>query len=396
MGNKIEEDRKDFRDVYGGKIRKGLQKFINNGRIFRTKPNGGRVPLTLPRLDIPIPIHKNNDKGVGRGKGNKGDTLKKGNKGKDGKGNKPGEGEQEGIIISVDLEEVWKFLQDDLQLPDLKPKPNETFEDEEIKYNDIAKIGPESLRHNRRTMLQALKRMSSTGEINQVHDIPGFNVKMRLITPINSDRRYRQYKIIKKPSSNAVVFFARDGSASMDQYKCDIVSNMCWWIDMWVRRFYQRVESCYIWHDVAAQEVDQNKFYRYRYGGGTVCSSALNLIAEQFENRFPPNKWNIYVFYFTDGENGEDNRNFIKLLEEKFPENIVNLVTVTQVMAYSYGGSLKESVDQYLSTPHKANVKTTAIGPKDNSSYGLLAEEELDKQIRQSIIDLLGKQKETK
>ena len=27
-------------------------------------------------------------------------------------------------------------------------------------------------------------------------------------------------------SSSAVIFFARDGSASMDQYKCDIVSDM--------------------------------------------------------------------------------------------------------------------------------------------------------------------------
>ena len=46
-------------------------------------------------------------------------------------------------------------------------------------------------------------------------------------------------------------------------------------------------------------------------GGGTTCSSALKLIQSQFENRFPPNTWNIYLFYFTDGENWDgDNEIF--------------------------------------------------------------------------------------
>lgn len=396
MPNRIEEDRKDFRDVYGGKIRKGLQKYINNGTIFRHKPNGkGFIPVTLPRLDIPHAIHGDNDKGVGRGQGKNGDIIKKGNKGQDGKGKgKAGQEEAEGIVIEIAMEEVLQFMQNDLQLPDLKPKPNETFEEEQIKYNDISKVGPESLRHNRRTMLQALKRMSSTGEINKLHNIPGFDIPIKQISPINSDRRYRQYKIIKKPSSNAVIFFARDGSGSMDQAKCDIVSNMCWWVDVWIRRFYKRVESCYIWHDVTAQEVSQNKFYRYRYGGGTVCSSALTLIAEQFDNRFPTDKWNIYVFYFTDGENGEENSDFIKVLKEKFPPKLVNLVAITQVMAYSYENSLKKSVDDHIANTPDTNVKSTSVGARDTSSS--LSEEELDKQTRQAIIDLLGKKPVTK
>jgi uncharacterized sporulation protein YeaH/YhbH (DUF444 family) len=386
MPKRIEEDRKDFRDVYGGKIRKALQKFINNGTIFRHKPNGkGYILVTLPRLDIPHAIHGDNDKGVGQGQGKNGDIIKKGNKDGKGKGNGQGEG-QEGITIEIDMEEVLQFMQDDLKLPDLKPKPNETFEDEVIKYNDISKVGPESLRHNRRTMLQALKRMSSTGEIDKLHNIPGFDIPIKLISPINSDRRYRQYKIIKKPSSNAVMFFARDGSASMDQAKCDIVSNMCWWMDVWIRRFYKRVESCYIWHDVTAQEVSQDKFYRYRYGGGTKCSSAMDLIAEQFTNRFPPNKWNIYVFYFTDGENQEPNADFIKVLREKFPANAVNLVAVTQVLA-PYEMSLKQSLDTWIdSSPPGSNVKTAAIGHTSAASA-----EEIDQQTRQAIIDLLGK-----
>jgi uncharacterized sporulation protein YeaH/YhbH (DUF444 family) len=383
MPRRIEEDHKAFRDVYGSKIRKALKKFINNGTIFRTRPDGSKVPISIPRMDIPIVVHGDNNKGSGRGDGKDGDIIKKGNKGD--KGNKAGTEGADGIIVSIDMDEILNFMKDDLELPDLLPKPNEVLEEENIKYNDISKTGPESLRHNRRTMLQALKRTAASGEVNKEHLIPGFDVPVKMITPINADKRYRQYKIIKKPSSNAVIFFARDGSASMDQTKCDIVSDMAWWIDIWIRKFYKRVESCYIWHDVDAQEVDQQKFYRYRYGGGTICSSALDLISKQFENRYPPDKWNIYVMYFTDGENGENNDVFIKLLRDKFNKNIVNLVAITQILAYPSINNLKESVDKILEKDD--NVVTTEIG----NANEILSEEERDKLVRKSIIKILGK-----
>lgn len=394
MGTKrIEEDHKDFRDVYSGRIRKSLKKFINNGTIFRTRPNGKHIPITLPKLDIPHIVHGDNKKqGSGRGAGKPGDIIKKGDQGKD-KGNQGGQEGADGIEINIDLEEVLKFLQNDLALPDLKPKPNETFEEEEIKYTSISKTGPESLRHNRRTMLQALKRSAASGEIDKVQHIIGQTDPVRMIKPINSDRRYRQYRVVKKPSSNAVIFFARDGSASMDQTKCDIVSDMCWWIDIWIRRFYKRVERCYIWHDTTAAEINENKFYRYRYGGGTTCSSALKLIAKQFENRFPPNKWNFYIFYFTDGENWEeDNKTFIETIDKQFPPEIVNFVGITQVLAWGYEHSLKHVVDEALGDVE--NVRTTDI--TYGGGVGSFTDEERDKQVRKAIIDLLGVKSESK
>ena len=352
----------------------------------------------MPKLDIPHIVHGDNGQGVGRGKGKDGDIIKKGNKDGQGQGNQAGQEAQEGIIISVELEEILKWLQEDLALPDLKPKPNETFEEEEIKYTSISLTGPESLRHNRRTMLQAMKRHAAMGDLNKMRKPPGFAIPIRMISMINSDRRYRQYKIVKKPSSNAVIFFARDGSGSMDQFKCDIISDMCWWIDIWIRRFYKRVERCYVWHDVNAQEVDEHTFYRYRGGGGTTCSSALKLIARQFENRFPPNKWNFYIFYFTDGENdSRDNKIFVETIREQLPPDVVNFVGITQVLAYSPQGSLKEIVDNKLNGIE--NIRTTEITPEAQSSNGWgyysnpLSDEQRDQKVRQAIIDLLGTKK---
>lgn len=393
MPRRIDEDHADFHDVYGGRKRKYLKKFINNGRFVRSRGRDGKIIITVPRIDIPHIVHGDKDDGIGRGEGKPGDVIKK-DKGK-GKGKgQAGQGEGQGIDISVDIEEVLNFMKEDLSLPDLKPKPNQTYEDIIIKYNDISKTGPEALRHNKRTFLQALKRQCASGNMNEYHQIPGYSYPVKLISPINSDKRYRQWREVRIPASNAVIFFARDGSASMDQYKCDIVSDMSWWVDIWIRKFYQRVERCYIWHDTKASEVDEEKFYKHRYGGGTTCSSALKLIAKQLENRFPPHKWNIYILYFTDGENwNNDNDIFCNAIQEQFPPNVVNFVGITQVMAWQYQNSLKEQVDKKLGKI--SNVRTTSIGPETLNPgrfYGdpALSDDERDMQIRQAIIDLLG------
>ena len=233
--------------------------------------------------------------------------------------------------------------------------------------------------------------MCSTGDIHKLHYIPGYDDPVRMILPINSDKRYRQYKEIKVPSNKAVIFFARDGSASMTQDKCDIISDMAWWIDSWIRRFYDKVERCYIWHDTQAQEVDEKKFYRYRYGGGTTCSSALKLIQNQFENRFPPEKWNVYVFYFTDGENWwDDNEIFINTLAEEFKPHVVNFTGITQIMSDQYDGSIKYHVDSAIRSGKLDSdcVRTVEIGPT-NSRSGF-SEQERDQQIMEAIKILLG------
>ncbi len=379
--------------MYSGRIRKALKKFINNGQIFRTRGDGKRIIVTIPKMDIPHIVYGDSEGGVGRGKGKPGDVIKK-DPGK-GKGNGAGQGEGEGVDISVDMEYVFQLLKDELQLPDLKPKPNETFEEIKIKYNDISVVGPESLRHMRRTMQQAMKRLAASGEIGKLHQIPGYSQPVPLITPINSDRRYRKYREIRIPSSNAVIFFARDGSGSMDQYKCDIASDMAWWIDLWIRNFYKRTERVYVWHDTNAIEVDEEKFYKYRYGGGTTCSSAFKFIAKQFESRYPPDKWNIYVMYFTDGDNGEDNNHLIETVKQQLPPSIVNSIGVTQILSYNYKGSVKQHFDDAANL--LPNLKTTSIGSTDDKKAGSiwtppaqLSEEELNHQIKKAIIDLLG------
>lgn len=395
MPRRIEEDHKEFRDVVSGRIRKALRKFIKSGQIVRNRGKNGKISITIPKIDIPHFVHGTTGKGTGRGPGKEGDVIGK-DPGK-GKGNGAGQGESEGIVVNLTLEDVLKFMQDELQLPNIKKKPNEIFDEVKIKYNKISLIGPESLRHNRRTLMQTIKRQAAEGTLDKLTHVPGCADPVRVLKPIKEDKRYRQYNEIKLPSSNALIVFARDGSGSMDEAKCSIVSDMAWWIDTWIRRFYDRVERLYVWHDSTAMEVDEDKFYKYRFGGGTTCSSALKFITKQFENRFTPDKWNIYVFYFTDGENwGEDNEIFIKTLAEEFKPNVVNFTGIAQILASTFSDSVKFHVDKAVKEGilDADNVRTVSVGGSSDGtpswSSPPMTEESRNQQIIEAIQHLLG------
>ncbi len=402
MPKAIQEDWKDFRNVIGGKTRKELSKWIKAGTIVRKRAKGGKLTVTIPEINLPRLVHGSNGGGIRRGEGEKGDII--GQDPQKGKGNKAGEGHSEGIQIQVDLDEFLDFMQEELKLPKLKPKPNQIFEETKIKYNDLSKTGPESLRHNRKTFLQALKRQAASGDTELVQP-PGFATPVRIINVINDDKRYRQYQEIKIPSSNAAIFFARDCSASMDKERCDVVSDMCWWLDIWIRKFYDRVERRYFVHDTDAEEVDEQKYYGYRYGGGTKASSVFELIADEVKHKYPPEKWNIYIFYFGDGENFDsDNVEIEKIIKENLNEQMVNMIGVTQVYPYRFSDSLNDyfgnRIKDGVFKPDFLKLKDIDNGKSESTSspfgWGFgstpinLTEEERNKQIIDAIRFLLS------
>lgn len=396
MPRRIEEDHKDFRDVVSGKIRRALKKFIKSGQIVKSRGKDGKVSITIPKIDIPHIVYGSGNEGAGRGPGQKGDVIGRDPKSGKGKGKRAGQGESEGIEINLNLEDVLKFMQEELQLPNLQKKPNEIFDEVKIKYNKISLIGPESLRHNRRTLKQTMKRQAAEGTLNNLKVVPGCKDPVRVLQPIKEDKRYRQFNEIKIPSSNALIVFARDGSGSMDDAKCDVVSDMSWWINTWIRRFYERVDRLYVWHDSTAMEVDEEKFYKYRFGGGTTCSSALKFITKQFENRYPPDKWNIYVFYFTDGDNWDDDNDvFIKTLADEFKPHIVNFTGITQIYSYNYEGSVKHAVDEAIDsgTLSSQYVRTVSINA---GKYNGVSEDSRNEQIINAIKTLLGNPQDIK
>jgi len=109
----------------------------------------------------------------------------------------------------------------------------------------------------------------------------------------------------------------------------EIVRLESFWIDTWLRKQYDGIESRFIIHDAAAREVDRDTFFHTRESGGTMISSAYNLACEIIEKNYPTSEWNIYPFHFSDGDNwsSDDTSYCIKLLREK-------LIPASNMFAY--------------------------------------------------------------
>ena len=138
-----------------------------------------------------------------------------------------------------------------------------------------------------------------------------------------------------------------DVSGSMGDEQKQLVRMQAFWMDAWLSRNYQGVESRYIVHDVEAKEVDKQTFFGMKEDGGTRISSALEAAAKLIDDDYEPADWNIYLFHFSDGDNSSDsdNRHCVKLLRDNLLRK-VNLFGYTQVKsAYGSGqfyGVLKE------------------------------------------------------
>lgn len=383
MTKRIKEDHKLFRDIISGRARKELRKLIKTGGFTKLRPDGkGTMRVPIPAIHDPRIVYGSGNSGITRGPFKKGDVIDDGqgqNQGQ-GKGQKAGDQPGEFINIGIDIEDFLTFLQEDLALPPLKPKPSETYEEIKKKWNSLSKLGPKSLRHTRKTLLQACKRQCASGESEVLHEVPGSEEKFQLIIPINDDERFRQFTEHKIPSSNAVIFFARDCSGSMSDKHCDVVTNMAWWIDAWIRKFYSKVDRRYYLHDTDAFEVDDKKFYNYRHGGGTLVSSVFDKMSESFENSYPPSKYNIFVIYFSDGDNwSTDNDKLLDIIKKKYNTNYVNLFSYTEIGS-SGMGDLKGMFSSKMSELSDSNVNMVLASVEDIHN-----EEETNIQVLEAI-----------
>jgi len=183
--------------------------------------------------------------------------------------------------------------------------------------------------------------------------------------PIRADQRYRSWKTIKKPHSNAVIVYMMDVSGSMGDEQKELVRLEAFWIDAWLRRNYEGIESRYIVHDVRAGEVDRQTFFRIREDGGTKISSAFHLCRQVIETNYDPNEWNIYVFHFSDGDNSSesDSRECCRLLRETLLPRI-NLFGYCQVASAYGSGNFINVVHEHLDK--EDSVITSRVNTKDD------------------------------
>lgn len=297
---KIDQDLGRFKRIIRGKVRENLKKYVTQGEMMG-KQGKDIVSVPIPQIDIPrFKLDGNKGGGVGSGDGEPGDPVG----GEQGEGSGAGQaGDQEGqhaIEVEFTFDEFVEIMAEELELPNIEPKGSEQVQSQKGRYKSITHVGPNSLRHFKRTYKEALKRQISAGEYNP--DDP-------MIIPIRKDQRYRYRQEVPEPVTNAVIILMMDVSGSMEDEQKEIVRITSFWIDTWLRSHYKGLQTRYIIHDTVAKEVDKDTFFRIRESGGTVISSAYKLCAEMIQKEYPADQWNIYPFHFSDGDNWSERDN---------------------------------------------------------------------------------------
>ncbi|HEV8246808.1 MAG TPA: DUF444 family protein [Polyangiaceae bacterium] len=350
MSLKIDQDHSRFRGIVRGKIRQNLRRYISQGELIGRKGKD-LVSIPIPHIDIPRFTFGDRQKGgVGQGEGDPGDAI----------GAEEGEQEAEGsekagkdpgehvLEVDVTLDELADILGEELELPAIENKGKSRIIAAKDRYTGIRRVGPESLRHFKRTYKEALKRAIAAGSYNP--DIP-------LVVPQHEDKRYRSWKEDLEPVANAVIIYMMDVSGSMGDEQKEIVRIESFWIDTWLRRQYKGLESRYVIHDAAAREVDRETFFRTRESGGTMISSAYRLCAQLIDQHYPSEEWNIYPFHFSDGDNWsmDDTLTCIEILKKDMLPK-VNLFAYGQVESPYGSGQFIKDLREHFNTDERVIV----------------------------------------
>ena len=217
----------------------------------------------------------------------------------EGEGEGPGEGGSGPHEMESSAYELGRILTEKFELPNLQDKGKKrSLTRYTYDLSDRHK-GFGQLLDKKATLRKILETNIHLGNVPDVSNIDptGF-----LISP--SDMIYRILSREKDYESQAMVFFLRDYSGSMQGKPTELVVAQHVLIYSWLLYQYEnQVESRFILHDAEAKEVkDFYTYYNSRVAGGTKVASAYKLVNEIVEQENLVTDYNIYVFHGTDGD----------------------------------------------------------------------------------------------
>ncbi|HDZ9225115.1 TPA: YeaH/YhbH family protein [Vibrio cholerae] len=340
--NKSTVNRQRFLRRYKEQIKESVADAVNRRSITNTESG---EDVSIPTRDIKEPmfhqgkggvrerVHPGNDQFI---RGDKIDRPKGGQgSGGSGEGEASADGEgSDDFVFQISKDEYLDILFEDLALPNLKKNQvnkitewkthRAGFQTSGVPSNiSVVRSLQQSLA--RRTAMTAGKRrlMSELEEeleriqrseppqimeeIRIKQEIEELRNKIDSVPFIDTfDLRFKNYEKRPIPSSQAVMFCLMDVSGSMDQATKDIAKRFYVLLYLFLTRTYENVEVVFIRHHTQAKEVNEHDFFYSQETGGTIVSSALKLMHEIIESRYPLGEWNIYGAQASDGDNWAD------------------------------------------------------------------------------------------
>ncbi len=263
----------------------------------------------------------------------KGDRIKRpqaGGKGQGSSASDTGEGVDD-FAFDISRDEFLELFFEDLALPDLVKTDIAQLPDYKFVRAGITTTGVPSNINIVRTMRHATARRIALTQPKRAKlvDLEAELAKM-LLTSSESDEqvvslvdeivclkekisktpfidtfdlRYNNRTKQPRPNNQAVMFCLMDVSGSMDEVKKDIAKRFFIMLYLFLKRNYERIDIVFIRHHTSAKEVDEEEFFYSRETGGTVVSSALELMSTTVVDRYPTSAWNIYAAQASDGDN---------------------------------------------------------------------------------------------
>jgi len=351
--NKSTVNRQRFLRRYKSQIKKSVADAINQRGV--TDVNNGES-IVIPKKDLSEPVFHQGAGGIkdrvhpGNDQFSPGDKIarppQQGGSGGSGQGEASDSGEgTDDFVFSISKDEYLDLLFEDLALPNLeKSQLDKLVEYKTVRSGycadgvpgniDIVKSLQGSIARRiamtstKRKRLKALEEellalvKDEPNDITQQKrlksEIKELKEKIAKVPFIDTfDLRFRNYKKEAVPTSKAVMFCLMDVSGSMDQATKDIAKRFYVLLYLFLTRTYKTIDVVYIRHHTQAKEVDEQEFFYSKETGGTIASSALELMVEIMNKRYSSSDWNIYGAQASDGDNWADDSPRCSMLLKK-------------------------------------------------------------------------------
>ncbi len=332
----------------------GFQRRIRIGKIVKPGKGGKEKIVIVPTTTEPKLYHDNSvttdgSEGAtgGSGEGEEGEVIGEQKAvPQEGAGEGTGAGQGEGAEHDIGSRafDLGRVLTERFELPNLKRKGSKrsfatyTYEltDRNRGFGQVLDI--------KATMKRIVETNILLGNINL--DEP-FSPEDFLLAP--RDHVYRILSKEKDFESQAVVFFLRDYSGSMDGKPTEVVSTQHLFIYSWLVYQYQnRVETRFILHDTEAKTVPDFQTYQtLNVAGGTRVAPAFRMVNKIVEEERLASDYNIYVFHGTDGDDWDsDGRELIE--EIKKMSSYVNRIGISVARNSWSGGEGSTTVEKSI------------------------------------------------
>ena len=358
-------DRRRHKEKIEKAIKEGIHNIVAEESIIG---QSGKKKIKIPVRGIKeyqFVFGKNQgSKGVGSAQGQ---DIKKGQKIKDGKKQKTkGSGQKAGnekgeefYEVELTLDELAKYLFDDLNLPDLEKKSDASVLAEKIKRKGFRTKGIRARLSKKETLKNKIKRRNQAIK-NKTFD-PESDERF---TFHQDDLKYKHIDIKHKPITNACIFFIMDVSGSMGKQKKFLARSFFFLLYQFIRYRYEKIDIVFVAHTTEAKEVNEDDFFQRGSSGGTFISSGLNKSLEIIEERYNPSSWNLYAFHGSDGENWVEDNKKAKIAMQKLID-LCQLAGYIQIVPEGdkvYGKEMAD-VFQPLVTD---NFKVLKLGKKED------------------------------